>query len=92
MKAKGYLAFMATMAMMSETNFGIKNEPIEENHTPIKDVEPPIQKGLKYYCFRQDGTFMQYERDGAMLKEEKFFSCYALNDKNAIKKFNKFKK
>jgi hypothetical protein len=45
---------------------------------------------MKYYCFRKDGTFLQYERDGAMLKDEKFFTCYALNDKNAIKKFNKF--
>lgn len=55
-----------------------------------KNSEPPIPKGMKYYCFRWDGTFKQYERDGAMLKEEKFFDCYALNDKNAIKKFDKF--
>ena len=28
---------------------------------------------------------------GAMLKTECVFSCYALNAKNAIKKFNQFK-
>ena len=55
-----------------------------------REIEPPIPNGMKYYCFRWDGTFKQYERDGAMLREEKFFDCYALNDKNAIKKFNKF--
>jgi hypothetical protein len=61
----------------------------DPNRTP-KSIEPPIPNGMKYYCFRKDGTFLQYEKDGPMLKEEKVFSCYALNNKNAIKKFNKF--
>ena len=53
-------------------------------------TEPQPQKGQKYYCFRNDGTFVQYERDGPMLREEVVFKCYAINDKNAIKKFKKW--
>lgn len=80
--------------MMAIQEQGVKYNQGEDNHRekPKKYPKEPIpQKGMKYYCFREDGTFKQYERDGAMLKEEVFFKCYALNDKNAIKKFNKFK-
>jgi hypothetical protein len=77
------------LAMGAQTSYIEKTDD-----TPLmkKEVEPPIPNGMKYYCFRKDGTFLQYERDGAMLKDEKFFTCYALNDKNAIKKFNSYVK
>lgn len=50
-----------------------------------------IPKGQQYFSFREDGTYTCYEKQGAMLKTECVFSCYALNAKNAIKKFNHFK-
>ena len=81
---------LAMMAMMSEAGVIYSRENPRE-YKPEPKKEPKPQKGMKYYCFREDGAFKQYERDGAMLKEEVFFKCYALNDKNAIKKFNKFK-
>lgn len=50
-----------------------------------------IPKGQQYFSFREDGTYICYEKQGAMLKTEYVFSCYALNAKNAIKKFKQFK-
>ena len=52
--------------------------------------EPIIPKGQFHYWFRIDGTFLNEKQSERMLKEECVFKCFALNDKNAIKKFNKF--
>lgn len=90
MKAKGYLAFMATMAMMSENNmYDIEEKPRE--YTPnLKDIEPKPQKGQFHYWFRADGTFLNEKQGERMRKEECVFKCFSINDKNAIKKFNSF--
>ena len=87
---KNNFAFMAMMAMMGESN--IDNFQQEEPKL-LKKQKPKevIPKGMKYFLFRQDGTFKDYEKDGLILKEEVYFRCYAINSKNAIKKFNKFK-
>jgi hypothetical protein len=37
-----------------------------------------------------DGSFLTEKKDQRMLKEDCFFKCFSINDKNAIKKFNKF--
>lgn len=49
-----------------------------------------IPKNHKHFSFRADGTYTCYEVDGPMLKSECVYSCHALNEKNAIKKFNKY--
>jgi hypothetical protein len=89
----GALAMMSILAVTAEQQYK-NHDATEAKHklkkSEPKQIEPPIQKGMKYYCFRSDGTFKQYERDGAMLKEEVAFSCWSLNDKNAIKKFKSF--
>ena len=88
---KSSALMMMSLAMMASGEFGkFGIDKYEENNTRPRKIEPIVQKGMKYYCFRNDGTFKLYERDGAMLKTEMVFSCWALNDKNAIKKFHKF--
>jgi len=90
----GALAMMSILAVTTEQQ-QFNHDATESKHnrkkSEPKQIEPLIQKGMKYYCFRSDGSFKQYERDGAMLKEEVVFSCWSLNDKNAIKKFNNWK-
>ena len=55
---------------------------------PEPRVKP--QKGQFHYWFRIDGTFLNEKQSERMLKTECVFTCFAINDKNAIKKFNKF--
>ena len=80
---------MATMlgsfAQTSEIDY--YGQEIKTNPEP---KEPIIPKGHIYYWFRIDGTFLNEKKSERMLKEECVFKCFALNDKNAIKKFNKF--
>lgn len=52
--------------------------------------EPIIPKGHIHYWFRIDGTFLNEKQNKRMLKEECVFKCFALNDKNAVKKFNQW--
>jgi hypothetical protein len=61
------------------------SKQVNINRTP-KDVVP---KNMKYFSFREDGSFSVYGQDYPVKKDECVFSCYALNYKNAIKKFNK---
>lgn len=88
---QGFLAMALAMAMMSENTLHAEEKP--RKYTPNKN-EPNevIPKGMRWFCFRKNGTFKDYEKDSAMLREEVYFRCYAINSKNAIKKFNKFKK
>lgn len=62
----------------------------EEIKISSKPKEPIIPKGHNRYWFRIDGTFLNEKQSERMLKSECVFKCFALNDKNAIKKFNKF--
>lgn len=54
---------------------------------PTRKIEPPIPKGMKYFMFDKHGG---YSTD-RMRNEDFVFGCYAINSKNAIKKFNKHK-
>ena len=51
----------------------------------IEEVKP---KGVKEYFFTENGIFSNTE----IAKVELFFKCFALNDKNAIRKFNSYRK
>jgi hypothetical protein len=77
---------LASFDQTSREDFGI----MQQNEHPEKPKEPIIPKGQFHYWFRADGTFLNEKQSERMLKEECVFKCFALNDKNAIKKFNTF--
>jgi len=98
-KKIGVIGAMAMMAAMDSINR--KSEPVFLVDDPFNsgiDPEklkggkhiPPvpivIPNGCKEYFFNSLGEFSTTK----MLKAECVFTCYAINDKNAIKKFNKF--
>jgi len=86
------LSILATAMMLSsfaQTNREDFGTIQEFEHTP-KPKEPIIPKGHIHYWFRADGTFLNEKQCERMLKEDCVFKCFALNDKNAIKKFKKF--
>ncbi len=75
------------MAMLSQQdNFNFREE-VPKNKYP---KEPMPQKGQFHYWFRHDGTFLNEKQSERMKKEECVFVCFAINDKNAIRKFKKF--
>ena len=84
MKKLFALQSLSMLAMLSSSNIQfIKNENPTKFRKP-KNIEPNIPKLLKEYWFDCFGNFyneapFQYS-----------FKCYALNDKNAIRKFNNF--
>ena len=46
--------------------------------------------GTKEYCFREDGTHVCLDDDNCkILRSEVVYKCIAINEKSAIKKFNK---
>lgn len=91
MKFKGYLGMMMSLAMIAEASvIKSKENPTEYKPKQKKDFEPIQQKGQFHYWFRSDGTFLSEKQSERMRIEDCVFKCFAINDKNAIKKFNKF--
>ena len=76
-----------SMAQTNRENF----EAFEEEQVFKKEKTLEPKPGQFYYWFRIDGTFLSEKQDERMLKEDCAFTCFAINDKNAIKKFNKWK-
>lgn len=83
------LMFLAT-AMAMGTFAQASQEDFEFLKEPKKTKEPIIPKGHFHYWFRIDGTFLNEKQNERMLKEECVFKCFALNDKNAVRKFEKW--
>lgn len=54
-------------------------------YLPKEDFEEP-RPGQKTYFFNAAGKF----NNNKMLRTECVFKCFAINDKNAIKKFNRY--
>jgi len=84
-----YMALAMSMAMMSDTSrFG----NVDRNDKPWGDVSGEVfrvcPKGCKEYFFNDNGEFSTDH----MRRSECVFTCYAINNKSAIKKFNKRKK
>lgn len=46
--------------------------------------------GAYQYWFRSDGSFLSTKQKERMKYEEIVFTCFAIKDENAAKKFNKF--
>lgn len=80
-KMKGYLAMAMGIALMAEQMPII----IEEEPSLIIEKRPP--SGTREYFFNIEGVFSTDH----MLKTDYVFKCLAINDKNAIKKFNKWR-
>lgn len=92
MKLKGMYSMALAMAMMAESNmFTDFYEEKPRKYIPkTKDFEPRPQAGQFHYWFRIDGTFLNEKQSERMKKDECVFTCFSINDKNAIKKFNSF--
>ena len=67
---------------------------IGQNHTIYANTKPsnlnsqlPQPKGTKQYFFDINGNFSTTQ----MLKSELYFTCYSINNTNAIRKFKKYK-
>lgn len=88
---KGMAGMALAMAMMSqESMMDYKETPREYTPPTKKEIEPRPKNGQFYYWFRIDGTFLSEKQSERMLRTECVFTCFAINDKNAVKKFNSF--
>lgn len=86
---KSNLAMLNMMSLAMSSS--IYEDLFEDGKPPKRKSNPkpiiqPIPKGCKEYFFNINGVFYS-----PMRKDECIFKCFAINDKNAIKKFNKFK-
>ncbi len=95
---RSMLPFLGLYALALQDNYRDFSEDMEAINTPRKTVkinkcvEQPKPKGVNQYWFRIDGTFIKESDEERMLKSDLFYSCFALNDKNAIRKFNQYRK
>lgn len=83
-----FLAMAMMAAMMDDVSYPKQNKGRE--FIPQEEKEPKQPKGTLHYWFRNDGSFINENNERRMFKSECVFKCFALNDKNAIKKFNAF--
>lgn len=91
MRKSSVMSSLLAMALMSEDMYPMSEEQYNESK-PVEfrptHHEPKPKKGQKTYFFNKFGHF----DNGEMLKSECVFQCFAINAKNAIKKFKKWKK
>lgn len=81
-KSKGAMLAMMSMALMAD-NYGGSYPEVEQVK---RTIQPRPPKGAKEYFFNEQGEFSTEQ----MLKSETIFICYAINDKNAIRKFERW--
>lgn len=86
---KSFLAFAMMAAMMDDVVY--PKESKGQKFIPRESIEPKQPKNTIYYWFRADGTFLNENHGERMRKDECVFNCFSVNDKNAIRKFNKSK-
>jgi hypothetical protein len=82
------LTMLAMAALMSEGSSMMFTGSGEDNARVFLPKEPQPPKGTKEYFFNSVGDFSTEK----MLKTETVFKCYAINDKNAIRKFKRWEK
>ncbi len=83
MTSRNKLAYVAAIAhIMTGENPFTENNSLELERI---EIQPRVPKGAKEYFFNEFGEFSTE----SMLKSETVFICWAINDKNAIRKFNK---
>lgn len=83
---KGYigriLPFLLASQLFENNNYAPNERPIHGARP--KESDKPIPKGCKEYFFNHLGEFLN-KNDGIYA-----FKCVAINDKSAIKKFEKW--
>lgn len=77
------MALMLSMGGQMEGSMGIDPNEGRINKIP-EPIKPPT--GTKEYWFNSSGEFSCVR----MLKVETVYSCYAINEKNAIKKYRRW--
>lgn len=80
------LIMMAIAASMSEGSSTMFTGGGEDDARVYLPIEPKLPKGTREYFFNNVGEFSTE----SMLKSETVFKCCAINDKNAVKKFNRW--
>ena len=80
------LMMMAMAAAMNKGNSMMFTGSGEDDARVFIPKEPTPPSGSKEYFFNIDGEFSTEK----MLRTEVVFKCYAINDKNAIRKFKNF--
>ena len=85
MGMKDKMGLLAMAAMMSATAEYNPMFDLDEPRVYIPK-EPPVPKGAKTYWFDGQGNFSSEQ----MRKDETVFTCIAINDKNAIKKYDRW--
>lgn len=84
-------AFLASCIEATDNiNYGNPTPTPYRGRAPIYKKDPVVPNGMSYYWFRKDGSFISCRHDEIIDKNTFVFKCFALNKKNAIKKFNKF--
>jgi hypothetical protein len=83
----GLLGMYAIAASMSGIGNDLFADPREKRVYIEKEKRPYVPTGSKEYFFNEQGEFST-ER---MRKDETVFKCIAINDKNAIRKFERWK-
>lgn len=80
------LAFSGMAEMMNSLNDTSKERGYKEHELPPFFVGDKPPTGSKQYWFDSQGNFST-ER---MERDRIYFKCFAINDKNAKRKFNKY--
>lgn len=80
-KSSALTAMAAAMFMAGTHEFSRKDAPVLEKPSIERQAVPP--KGTKEYFFNEDGEFSTE----SMKKSECIFTCFAVNDRNALRKF-----
>jgi hypothetical protein len=83
MKGKAYMMALMMAAMAADSSILQSAVPVPTNGRVIRPVRKIIPKGCKEYFFNEDGSFVGKSSNHV-------FSCFALTDENAIKKYNKW--
>ena len=85
------LTSLAMMVAMSEQGYpSSPNEPIvTRGRKPTNRKDEVIPKGVKEYFFTESGHFFNSMPTGSYTI---FYKCFALNDKNAKRKFDAYRK
>jgi hypothetical protein len=81
------LAMLAMAAAMSEGSSMTFTGSGEDDARVFIPKQPIPPKGAKEYFFNSVGEFSTEK----MLRTETVFKCFAINDKNAVRKFNQWK-
>ena len=87
MNKKAYMSYIAHIGLLMAASVPDYRDPYQDRfieRTPIK-IQPRPPKGTKEYFFNEHGTFLNEDTNW----NHTVFKCYAMNEKNAVKKFKK---